>query len=83
MPPWKSLQNGVIIEYRIKYLGKNDSWSELQTNQTYYLLKGLQKFTRYNISVEARNEVEFGPSEYISVTTLVDGMKLNNCFTRL
>ena len=83
MPPWKSLQNGLITEYRIKYLGKDDSWSELRTNETYYLLKGLQKFTRYNILVEAGNEVDFGPSEHVSVTTLEDGMKLNNFFTRL
>ena len=54
----------------------------LQTNRTYYLLTGLQKFTGYNISVEAGNEVDFEPSEYINVTTLADGMKLNDCFIK-
>ena len=83
MPPLESLQNGVITEYRIKCLGKSDSGSELRANQTYYLLTGLQKFTRYNISVKAGNEVGFGPSEYIIVTTLADGMKQKNCFIRL
>ena len=82
MPPLESSQNGVITEYRIKYLEKGNSWSELRANQAYYLLKGLQKFTRYNISVEAGNEVGFGPSEYISVRTLADGMKPNNYFIR-
>ena len=83
MPPLKSLQNGSITEYRIKYSGKDDSRLELQTNQTYYLLTGLQKFTRYNISVEAGNQVGFGPSKYINVTTLVDGMKLNDFFYQI
>ena len=83
MPPLKSLQNGSITEYRIKYSGKDDSGLELQTNQTYYLLTGLQKFTRYNISVEAGNQVGFGPLKYINVTTLVDGMKLNDFFYQI
>ena len=82
-PPLKSLQNGSVTEYRIKYSGEDDSGSELQTNQTYYLLTGLQKFTRYNISVEAGNQVGFGPSKYINVTTLVDGMKLNDFFYQI
>ena len=83
VPPLESLQSGVVTEYRIKYLGKDDSGLEGQTNQTYYLLADLEKFTSYNISVEAGNEVGFGPSDYINVTTLADGMKLNNCFIRL
>lgn len=83
MPPLESLQNGVITEYRINYSGKGDSGSKLGRNQTHYLLTGLEKFTRYNISVEAGNEKNFGPSEYINVTTLTDGTKLNNCFIRL
>ena len=83
MSPLENLQNGVITEYRIKYLGKDGNESELQRNETYCLLTGLQKFTSYNISVEAGNEVDFGPMEYTNVTTLPDGMKLNNYFTRL
>ena len=83
MPPLESSQNGVITEYRINYSRKGDSESELRTNQTHYLLTGLQKFTRYNISVEAGNEVGFGPSGYINVTTLADGMKLNNYFYQI
>ena len=83
MPPLKSLQNGSITEYRIKYSGKDDSGLELQTNRTYYLLTDLQKFTRYNISVEAGNQVGFGPSKYTNVTTLVDGMKLNDFFYQI
>ena len=83
MPPLESWQNGVITEYRINYSGKGDSESELGTNQTHYLLTGLQKFTRYNISVKAGNKVDFGPSEYINVTTQADGMKLNNSFYQI
>ena len=83
MPPLESLQNGVITEYRINYSGKGESGSKLGTNQTHYLLTGLEKFTRYNISVEAGNEENFGRLAYINVTTLADGMKLSNCFIRL
>ena len=68
MPPLESLQNGVITDYRINYTGKGESELEVRTNQT-HLLTGLQKFTRYNISVEAGNEVDFEPSEHINVTT--------------
>ena len=83
MPPLESLQNGVITKYRINYSGKGHNESELQTNLTHYLLTGLQKFTRYNISVKAGNEVDFGPSEYINVTTKADGMKLNNYYYQI
>ena len=82
IPPLENLQNGVITGYRIKYIGKDGSESELRTNQTSHLLTDLQKFTRYNISVEAENEMGFGPSEYINVTTLADGMKLTDCFVK-
>ena len=82
IPPLENLQNGVITGYRIKYLGKDGNESELRTNQTSHLLTDLQKFTRYNISVEAGNEMGFGPSEYINVTTLADGMKLTDCFVK-
>ena len=82
IPPLENLQNGVITGYRIKYIGKDGSESELRTNQTSHLLTDLQKFTRYNMSVEAGNEMGFGPSEYINVTTLADGMKLTDCFVK-
>ena len=82
IPPLENLQNGVITGYRIKYIGKDGYESELRTNQTSHLLTDLQKFTRYNMSVEAGNEMGFGPSEYINVTTLADGMKLTDCFVK-
>ena len=75
-PPLENLQNGDITEYKIRYSGKDDNGSELLTNKTYYLLKRLGKYTWYNISVEARTKVGFGPLKYISVTTLEDGIKL-------
>ena len=76
LPPLASLQNGDIKEYKIRYSGRDDNGSELLTNKTCYLLKGLGKYTLYNISVEARTEVGFGPLKYINVTTLEDGIKL-------
>ena len=76
LPPLESLQNGNIKEYKIRYSGRDDNGSELLTNETCYLLKGLGKYTLYSISLEARTEVGFGPLKYISVTTLEDGIKL-------
>ena len=74
--PLESLQNGEITGYRIRYSGKDGSVSELLTNETHYLLKRLVKYTCYNISVEARTEVGFGPLGYINVTTSEDGRRL-------
>ena len=74
--PLENLQNGEITGYRIRYSENNDSVSELFTNETYYLLKRLGKYTWYNISVEARTEVGFGPLGYINVTTSEDGIRL-------
>ena len=75
-PPLESLRNGDIKEYKLRHSGRDDNELELLTNKTYYLLKGLGKYTSYNISVEARTEVGFGPLKYINVTTLEDGIKL-------
>ena len=80
LPPLESLQNGDIKEYKIRYSGRDDKGSELLTNKTYYLLKRLGKYTLYNISVEARTEVGFGPVKYINMTTLEDGIKLHIFF---
>ena len=74
--PLESLQNGEITGYRIRYSGKDGSVSELLTNETHYLLKRLVKYTWYNISVESRTEVGFGPLGYINVTTSEDGIRL-------
>ena len=76
LPPLESLQNGDIKEYKIRYSGRDGNGSEPRTNKTYYLLKGLGKYTLYSISVEARTEVGFGPLEHITVKTLEDGIKL-------
>ena len=75
-PPLESLRNGDIKEYKLRHSGRDDNELELLANKTYYLLKGLGKYTLYNISVEARTEVGFGPLKYINVTTLEDGIKL-------
>ena len=75
-PPLGNLQNGDIIGYKIRYSRRDDNGSELLTNETYHLLKGLGKYTWYNILVEARTKVGYGPSANISVTTSEDGIKL-------
>ena len=67
-PPSSDLQNGIIIEYSIRFQSSN-----YVTNTTEYVITGLEEFTMFQWSVAARTSIGIGPySDTQNVSTLAN-----------
>lgn len=75
--------NGIIQNYFIKFISVKKSGENVQvgnvstpTNNTTYLINQLWKYTKYNITVQAVNQVGKGPTGLSMGTTLQDGKNM-------